>query len=151
LRQCGLAEHPAQRRVEQAGELGIRAIDRADRLIEFQHILDAVAGEGIDHEPLLVRCNHFLRGILKVENPIVDVDDGVDQRDLVVQPGLGDHFHRLAQPHHQRLAGLIDRKQGAIGDDQPRDDKGGDDAANETEPHRPPPVCGAVVGGRRVS
>jgi hypothetical protein len=56
-----------------------------------------------------------------------------------MQSGLGDHAHRLAQPDHQRLPGLVDREQRAIGDDQRHDDEGSDDAAGEIEPHRPPP------------
>ena len=146
LRQRGLAEHAAQRRVEQDRELQVRAIDGADGLVEFQRVLDAVARERIDHQALLVGGDHLLRRVLEIEDALVDIDDAVDQRDLGMQSRLGDHAHRLAQPHHQRLAGLIDREQSAVGDDQRHDDEGGDDAAGEIESHRPPPVCG---GGLR--
>ncbi len=66
-----------------------------------------------------------------------------------MQSRLGDYPHRLAQLHDQRLTRLIDREHGSIGHDQRHEDEGGDDAANETESHRLPPVCGAV-GGRRA-
>ena len=61
---CGerrLAEHAAQRRVEQDRELRVGALDRADRLVEAQRIVDAIAREGIDHEALLVGGDHLLR------------------------------------------------------------------------------------------
>src|SRR5262245_4472387 len=151
LRQRGLAQHAAQRRVEQGRQLQIRAVDSADGLVEFERLLDPVAGEGVDHQPLLVGGDHLLRRVFEVEDALVDADDAVDQRDLGMQSGLGDYPYRLAQPNHQRLPGLIDREQRAIGDDQRHDDEGGDDAAGEIEPHRPPPVCGAGVGARRMS
>ena len=56
------------------------------------------------------------------------------------------------QSHHQRLTGLIDGEQRAIGDDQRQDDDGGHNAANEIESHRAAPVCGGAGGcGRRES
>ena len=47
----GLAEHAAQRRVEQHRELEL-APASTDRLIEFQRIDDAITREGIDTQPL---------------------------------------------------------------------------------------------------
>ena len=44
------AEHPAQGRIQQDRELRIGAV-RADGLIEFQRIGDAITREGIDHQP----------------------------------------------------------------------------------------------------
>ena len=71
---------------------------------------------------------------------------------LVCSPGSRHHAHRLAQSHHQRLTGLIDGEQRAIGDDQRQDDDGGNNAANEIESHRAAPVCGGAGGcGRRES
>src|SRR5437588_2740396 len=55
-----LAQHPAQRRVQQRGELDVGGLDRADALIEAQRVLDPVAGEGVDDEPLLVGSDDFL-------------------------------------------------------------------------------------------
>ena len=95
----------------------------ADRLIELQRILDAVAREGIDHEPLLVGGDHLLRRVFQIEDALVDADHAVDQRHLEVQARLGDDAHRLAEPDHQRLLGLIDREQRRIADDQRDEDE----------------------------
>ena len=107
-----LAEHAAQRRVEQGREPRIGALDRADGLVELQRIVDAIAREGIDHEPLLVGGDHFLRRIFEIENALVDIDDAVDQRHFEVQARLGDRrSDRLAEAHHQRLPRLVDGEQ----------------------------------------
>ena len=45
------AEHAAQRRIEQDGELRTGA-GGADRLVKLERVGDAVAREGVDHEPL---------------------------------------------------------------------------------------------------
>ena len=87
-RQRVLAEHAAQRRVQQGREPRIGAFDRADRLIEPQRIGDLVAREGIDHEALLIGGDHFLRRIFEIEDALVDVDHAVDKRHLEMQPGL---------------------------------------------------------------
>ena len=69
-----------------------------------------------------------------------------------MQSRLRHHAHGLAQAYDQRLAGLVDREQRPIGDDQRHDDDGGDNAANEIESHRAAPVCGGAGGcGRRES
>ena len=92
-----LAEHAAQRRIEQDGELRAGA-GRADRLIIFQRVDDAVAREGVDHEPfaglagagigaVAARGDHFLRRLFDVEDALVDIDDAVDER----------HFHVKAR------------------------------------------------------
>ena len=44
-------------------------------------------------------------------------DHGIDERRLEMQAGVGDDADRLAKPHHQRLFGLIDREDRAVGDD----------------------------------
>ena len=100
-----LAEHAAQRGVEQRRQLDVGGLDRADALVEAQRVLDAIAGEGVDHQPLLVRGDHFLRRIFEIEDPLVDVDHGVDERRLEMQARFGDDADRLAEPHHQRLFG----------------------------------------------
>ena len=51
----------------------------ADALIEAQRVLDAVAGEGVDHQPLLVGGDHFLRRIFQIEDALVDRDHAVDE------------------------------------------------------------------------
>src|SRR4029077_14018565 len=99
---CG-AEHAAQRRAPKDRKLRISAV-RADRLIDLERVGDAVTCEGIDDEPLaglhgacdtgtrfvLTRGDHFLRRGFDVENALVDIDDGVDERDLRTQSRLGD-------------------------------------------------------------
>src|SRR5207249_1297384 len=40
-----LTQHTPQRRDQQCREAGIRAFDRSDRLVEFQRIVNAVAGK----------------------------------------------------------------------------------------------------------
>ena len=79
-----LAEHAAQRRIKQNRQLRIGALDRAERLVEAQRVLDTVAREGIDHEPLLVGGDDFLRRRFEVEDALVDADDVVDERRLDV-------------------------------------------------------------------
>ena len=69
-----LAEHPTQRRIEQRRQARIGALDGADRLVEQQRVVDAVAREGVDHEPFLIGRDHFLGGIFEVENPVVHRD-----------------------------------------------------------------------------
>ena len=80
-----------------------------ERLIEPQRIDDLVAREGIDHEPLLVGGDDFLRRIFEIENALVDIDHVVDERHLVIEAGLGDHAHRVAEAQHQRLLRLVAR------------------------------------------
>ena len=68
-----------------------------------------------------------------------------------VEAGLGDDPHRLPEPDHQGLAGLIDGEQRSVRDDREDDRKDGDDAAGNTEPHRAPPAGGGGVCGRRCN
>ena len=102
-------------------ELDVGGLDRADALIEAQRVLDAVAGEGIDHQPLLVRSDHFLRRIFQIEDALVDRDHGVDERRLEIQARFGDDADRLTEPHHQHLLGLRHGEDRAVADDD--DDK----------------------------
>ena len=143
--ECRFAEHAAQRRVEQGREPPVGALDRADGLIEQQRVLDLVTREGVDHEPLLVRGDHLLRGIFQIENALVDIDHAVDQRDLEVQSGLGDDTHRLAKTDNEREARLIDREQRRVADDR-RDDREDDEhPARNTELHWLPPVVAGFL------
>ena len=67
---------------------------------------------------------------------------------LKFSPGLGHDANRLAEPHHDRLARLVDGEQRAVADDQGHDDEDGEDAAGDPEFHRVPPAGGC---GRRFS
>jgi hypothetical protein len=104
------------------------------------------SAEGIDHQPLLVGSDDLLGRVFVIEDALVDIDDAVQERDLEVQSRLRDHAERLAQAHHQRLVGLIDRKQGAVGNDQRHEHESSKDTAGDIEPHRLPPVCGVWAG-----
>ena len=122
----------------------------ADRLIEPQRIVDPVAREGIDHEPLLVGGDHFLRRRVEIEDALVEIDHAVDQRQLEVQARLGDDAHRLAEPDHQRLLRLVDGEQRASSRrSAAMTARTASDAAGDTELHRVPPVVGRR--GRSIS
>ena len=114
---------------------------RAERLIEAQRILDAVTREGIDHEALLVRRDHFLRRRFEIEDALVDIDDRIDERRLEVQPRLRDRRLRLTEAQNERLLPLIDGEQRGISDDERRGDYDDDHAADKTELHWTPPGC----------
>jgi len=133
--------HAAQRRVQQRGQLDVGGLDRTDALIEPQRVLDPVTREGIDHQPLLIRRDHFLRRIFKIEDALVDRDHAVDERRLEIQARLGDDADRLAEPHHQHLFGLRHGEDRAVGDDG--DDKQYEqrDQACNGGSHREPPLC----------
>src|SRR5215210_5125836 len=139
------AEHAAERRVQQVGELRIGDRDGTQRLIKPERIFDAISRKGVDHEPLLVGGIHFLRWRFQVEDALVDRDHGIDQRDLRVQPRLGYGPHRLTKADHDGLMRLIDAEEGAIGEQQSRDGENGKYAAGKTEPH------GWAPCGRRVN
>ena len=79
---------------------------------------DAVARKGVDHEALLVGGDHLLRRGVDVEDALVEIFDVLDERDLVVEPGVLDLALRLAEFEHQRLLGLVDGEQREIGHDR---------------------------------
>ena len=84
-----------------------------DRLAEPQRVGDPVAGEGVDHEPLLVAEDQLDRRRVEVEHALVEIIDLLDERHLHVQPGSCTIAHRVAELQHQRLLGLMDGEQGA--------------------------------------
>ena len=134
-------EHPAQRRVEQNVELRIGGGFRTERLIEAQRILDAITREGVDHQPLLVGGDHFLRLRFEIEDALVDGDHVIDERHLGVQTRLVDHAHHFTEPHHQRLLGLVDGEERRVADDERGGEEDGGNAANEIKSHGLTPVC----------
>ncbi len=147
------AEHAAQRGVQERRQLDVGSLDRADALIELQRVLDAVAGEGVDHQPLLVGGDHFLRWVFEIEDALVDVDHGVDERRLEMQARLGDDADGLAEPHHQRLLGLRDGEHRAVADDHDKKQQQQRNNTCDGGPHLVAPVgcCGwpVVAGARR--
>jgi hypothetical protein len=79
---------------------------------------------------------HLLARIVEGENALVDVDDGVDERDFGVQARLADEVaHRLAEAQHQRLLGRIDGEERVAGDDDRHDNGDQYPQAVERVPH----------------
>ena len=92
--------HAPHRRVEDEAQLTVRAVGRADRLVEFQRIDDPVAQEGIDIEPATVGPEHFLFRRLDNQDAIVEINDILDEGVFEMKPGLRDQTaarHRLAK------------------------------------------------------
>ena len=108
--------------------MNVGGLNRTDALIEPQRILDAIAREGIDNQPLLIGCDDFLCRILKVENSLVERDHRIDKRRLEMQARVGHYAHRLAKANQQHLLGFAHGEQRAIANDndgeqhQQRDD-----------------------------
>ena len=88
-----------------------------DRLIEQQRVGDAVAGVGVDDEPLLVGDDDLLGRRLEIEQAVVVEDDVLDERPLDLQAGLANDPPRLAELQHQRLLGLVDDEERAHRED----------------------------------
>ncbi len=101
---------------------------RTHSLIIFERVGNSIAREGIGVDLLAnqlgrarivlvlqvdVRC---LR--LDGEDALVDIDDTVNERNLGIEAGLGDHAHRLTKPYHKRLVSLIHREKGAVGNNK---------------------------------
>ena len=76
-----------------------------------QRIGDAVAGEGVDHEPLLVAQDQLDRRRVEIEHALVEILDLLDERHLEVQARVLDDVDRVAELQHQRLLGLMDGEQ----------------------------------------
>src|SRR5262249_30625244 len=146
-----LAQHTPQRRYQQGRQPRTRALDRADRLIEPERILDAVAREGVDHQALLIGGDQLLRRRLEVEDALVDVYDAVDKRVFDVQAGIGNDADRIAQLDHDCQFPLVHGEQRAVAHDDQQQDQDGDDAAGKTDPHRVPPVGAGVPAGLCVN
>ena len=64
-----------------------------------------------------------------------------------IEPGLGDDAHRIAEPHHQRLLGLVHGEEGAVADDDGDQEQNGGNAAGETELHGLPPAAAPPAVG----
>ncbi len=64
------------------------------------------AGEGIDHEPLLVGRDHFLRRRIEVEHRLSKNSTFWMNGILYLRPGVGHESLGLAELEHQRLLRL---------------------------------------------
>ena len=118
-----LAQHAAQAREDDRLEPAAEGELVADRLPKAQRIDDPVAGEGVDHEPLLVAQHQLDRRRIEVEHALLEVVDLLDERHLQVQPGLVDDADRVAELQHQRLLGLVDGEQAAEQQEQRHHDQ----------------------------
>src|SRR5690606_23073917 len=87
----------------------------AHRLIKKQRIGDAPACEGIDHEPLLIGGNDLLRCGVEIEQPLVEVADVLNERDLEVQTRRCDEPLGLTKFENQSLLRLIHGEECQIG------------------------------------
>ena len=82
------AEHAPQRRLEDSAEPGAGHRLVAHRLVKQQRIDDTPTRKGIDHEPLLVGGDNLLRRGIEVEQPLVEEHDVLNERNLVLRPGV---------------------------------------------------------------
>ena len=131
-------EHLAHVRDEQRGQPVAGPVLVAHGLIHAQRIDDAVAGEGVDLEPLLVGGDHLLGRHVEIEDPGVEIGHLLQEGDLPVQAWLFDHALRIAVLHHERLFGLVDREQAAAR--YRAQDHEGEQQKNGAHAHCPPPV-----------
>ena len=83
---------------------------------------DPVAAEGVDHQPLLVRCDDFERRRIEVDDTFLQIDDIVDQGQLHVEPRFHLCTDHVAEAEHQRLLGLVDGEQRTGRRDDQKDD-----------------------------
>ena len=83
----------------------------AQNLQELQGVGNPVAGEGIDLDAFLVGEQEFEFRWIEVQGPPFVHADVLQERNLEVQPRLGDDPHRVAELQHDRLFGLMDREQ----------------------------------------
>ena len=109
------AEHTPKRGFEEGAKPRPGAKFVTHRLIEQERVGDAPAGEGIDHQTLLIGCDYLLRRGIEIEQPLVEIDDVLDERDLVVEAGLGDETLGLAELEHERLLRLVDGEERQVG------------------------------------
>ena len=70
-----VAEHPAQRRINDRAQLARNSGNLPGCLVEQQWISDPVAGVGIDVESLLVGEDHALGWRIEIKDPFFVVDD----------------------------------------------------------------------------
>ena len=133
-----IAQHVSERGHQVRLQPVLGALQTANGLIEAQRVDDPVACEGIDHEPLAVLGDDFLRGRIEVQDALVDIDDVLDDRQLPVQPRLRDDGTRIAELKDDRLLCHADSEGGQIEPDQDddRNDAGSD--CNGPVHQRPP-------------
>ena len=137
--EAGIRQHRAHRRRQERVEALIAALHGANTLVEAHRIDDAIAGEGVDHQTLLVRRDQLLRIEVEIENALVEIFDVLDQRDLEIEARLDDGAPHLTELQHERLRRRR-HDEGRAGDDD--QEKRHEDAENAEESglHGWPPV-----------
>ncbi len=137
-RQQGLAaEGVAQRRGDDGPEPQADAVlRRADGLVEAQRVGDAVAGEGVHHDPPLVAKDHLLALRVEVEQAAVEGNHRLDEGHLHVQPRVPHHPDRLAELGDQHLLGLMHgEERGEDGEERHQEhDRGYGEAVHRVAP-----------------
>ncbi len=125
-RQRDIANDPPQTAADQRRQPIARRRLGADGLVEQQRVGDAIAGVGVDDEPLLVRGDDLFRRRLDIEQAFVESDDVLDERPFDVQAGGFHDLPRLSELQHQRLFGLVDDEQRVRHDDGEDDQRHGE-------------------------
>ena len=122
----------------------------ADRLVVEQRVGDAVAGERVDHEALLVGGDHLLRRSVEIEQAAVEDAHLLHERDFGVEPRRGDLPLELAELEDERLLALLHGEQR-----QPQADDGDDRHDQREQFHEPahgaPPSPRAAAARRCTS
>jgi len=105
-------QHVAQGGVDEAAQASVGVLDIVDRLIEAQRVGDPVACESIDFQVLAVGRQDRLHRQVKVEHPLIDIVDVLDQRHLEVEARLGEDLAHRPEAQDERLLGLMNREHG---------------------------------------
>ena len=81
----------------------VRFADIVHRLVEQHRIGDAVAGEGVDDQALLVRQDRLDERHVQIEHALVEIDHVLDEGDLELQSRFLLCPLDLAELQHQHL------------------------------------------------
>ena len=130
--QGDLAEHPPDIGVDDRREPRPQQPLVADGLVVEQGVGDAVAGESVDDEALLIRRDDLFGGGVEIKQPPVEPHDFLQEGELGVKAGCGDLPLELAELQDERLFALFDGEQRHRQEDR-RDDRR-DDRGQFQEP-----------------
>ena len=104
VQQVHVAEDPAQGRGHHGVEPAADAfLARASGLKEPERVDDAVASEAVDGQAALVGQNDLFATGVEVEQPVVELEHGLDEGNLSVQAGLFDDADGLAELGDEHL------------------------------------------------
>ena len=134
------AKHAPNGGIDNCGQ-ALAGTDLApEGFIERQRIVNPVAGECIDDQALLIGGDHLLLVCLQIENPPVELFNGLNERCPPIKARLIDSPHRLAKLENERAMGLID-DEGGKPDSRGRRDNHQEKKSDNARSHRWPPVC----------